>query len=84
MKLAYWIAMGLAVALAGCEEPTSRDIETAPPMEAPVAPAAEDAGVPAADTQVPTDQPALDDTTLPPSNPSSEQSVRPESETLFY
>ena len=39
----------------------------------------------AADTTAPTDQPPpLDNGQLPPANPSSEASVQPESETLFY
>ena len=71
------------VALAGCEEPAPQQAEVAPPpMEAPVAPAATDAGVPAADTTASTDAPPT--STLPPENRSSEETVKPESETLFY
>lgn len=83
-RLILLAGSGLALALAGCEEPTSREMEMSPPMEAPVATPAEDAGVAATDTTVPADQPPLDDSRLPPANPSSEESVQPESETLFY
>ena len=77
-------AMGAAVlSVAGCEEPARQQAETAPPpMEEPVAPAAADQGVPAADTTAATDTPP--NTALPPENRSSEQTVQPESETLFY
>lgn len=76
------VAAGLA--LAGCEEPAPRQAEVAPPpMEAPVAPAAADEGVPAADTTAPTDAPPAN-APLPPENRSSEETVQPESETLFY
>lgn len=75
-------ATGLVVA--ACEEPVSRDLETAPPpIEAPVAPSATDAGVPAADTGASTDVPPTN-STLPPEDRSSEETVQPESETLFY
>jgi hypothetical protein len=82
MLLAALGAAGLAVA--GCEEPATQQAETAPPpMEAPVAPAAADAGVPAADVTAPTDAPPPN-SALPPENRSSEETVQPESETLFY
>lgn len=72
-----------ALTLTGCEEPATEQAEVAPPpMEAPVAPAATDQGVPAADTTAPTDTPPT--STLPPENRSSEETVQPESETLFY
>ena len=81
MLLAALGAAGLTVA--GCEDPESRQAETAPPpIEAPVAPAATDQGVPAADTTAPTDVPST--STLPPEQRSSEETVKPESETLFY
>ncbi len=82
-RLMLLTALGGGLALAGCEEPASQSAETAPPpMEAPMAPAATDQGVPAADTTAPTDQPPAD--TLPPEKRSSEETVQPESETLFY
>lgn len=78
-------ASALVLSLAGCEEPARRDAEMSPPVEVPIASAAEDAAVPAADTTAPTDQLAAPtDGSLPPANPSSEESVQPESETLFY
>ena len=69
--------------LTGCEEPVSQQVETAPPAEEVVAPAAADQGVPAADTTAPTDTPPTN-STLPPEERSSEETVQPESETLFY
>lgn len=81
LMLLAGLASGLA--LAGCEEPAPPQTEMAPPPMAEVeAPAAADQGVPAADTTAPTDAPPVD--TLPPEQRSSEQSVQPESETLFY
>lgn len=75
----------LALALTACEEPVSRDAEVLPPVEVPIASSAEDSAVPAADTTAPTDQlPPPADGSLPPASPSSEESVQPESETLFY
>ena len=82
MLLAALGAAGLAVA--ACEEPAPQQTEVAPPpMEAPAADAATDAGVPAADTTAPADAPPTN-STLPPENRSSEETVKPESETLFY
>lgn len=75
----------LAFGLSGCEELVSREAEPAPPVEVPVTQAAEDVAAPAADTSAPTDQPPpLDNAQLPPANPSSAESVQPQSETLFY
>jgi len=80
-----WMLTALAggLALAGCEEPQVATVETAPPpIEAPVATAAADAAVPAADTTAPATTAPTD--TLPSENRTSEQTVQPESETLFY
>lgn len=78
------LALGGAAALAACDQPQSEQIETAPPsVEAPMAPAAEDQAVPASDAEAPT-TPATDPSTIPPEQRSSEQTVQPESETLFY
>jgi hypothetical protein len=86
MKRLFLLAgSSLTLALGGCEEPASRDIESAPPLQADVAPSVEEATAPVVDTTAPTDQPPpLDNGRLPPANPSSEESVQPESETLFY
>lgn len=77
-------AVGVAaLALSACDEPYQEQAETAPPpMEAPVAPAATDQTAPVADTTAPTTAPST--TPLPADERSSEQSVQPESETLFY
>ena len=52
-------------------------------MEEPVAPSIADAAAPAADTAAPT-TPPLDSSALPSEKKTSEESVQPESETLFY
>lgn len=76
-------AVGLMLGLAACDNfqtPQDPAIETAPEMVEPAAPAAEDAGADAAATAAP----PVDSTALPPEERTSEQSVQPESETLFY
>ena len=83
-RLIAILTLSTAFGLAACTDPFADDSEVAEaPMEVPVAPAAEDAGVPVV---VPgaSDAPPTDSTTLPPANPSFEESVQPESETLFY
>lgn len=86
MKQLIWLAaLGAGLALAGCEEPQGGEIETAPlPIEAEGTPAAGDEGVPATDPGATTDALPADSAPLPPEQQSSEQTVRPESETLFY
>lgn len=82
------LAAGLSAtaALASCDEPRREsdyeavEIQT----EEPTTPAAEDSAAPAvAETTVPTDAPPPVDT-LPPEHRTSEQTVQPESDTLFY
>lgn len=82
-RLVLAFALGATALLAGCEAPApSEDLETAPmPLETE-APAAEDAAAPAAETAPET--PPTDTSALPPDQRSSEQTVQPESETLFY
>ena len=72
-----------SLALSACDEPYQEQTETAPPpMQEPVAPSATEQTAPVADTAAPTTAPST--TTLPADERSSEQSVQPESETLFY
>jgi hypothetical protein len=69
--------------LAACDEP--EPVREAPAVvveEAAEAPAAEDTAVPATDPAALPSAPPVD--TLPPEQRSSEESVQPESETLFY
>ncbi len=83
-RLIAILALSTVFGVAACDNSNSNDAATAEvTMDAPIAPAAEDAGLPAA---VPgaTDTPPVDSTTLPPEKQSSEESVRPDSETLFY
>ncbi len=85
-RLLALVAATGALAVAACDDPNdSGDLETyEPPVEAPVAPAAEDAAAPA-DATAPADQPPpVDRSTLPTDKRTSEESVQPESETLFY
>ena len=83
-RLILALALAASATLASCDEPRSEQVETAPPAElAPVAPAAEDVAGPAADAAAPTTS-ATDSTTVPPEQRTSEETVKPESETLFY
>jgi hypothetical protein len=74
-----------ALSVAACDDTRgSNDPEFADPaMEAPVATAAEEVEVPAVAPDV-VDTPPADLTRLPPEDRSSEESVQPQSETLFY
>jgi len=77
---------GAAAVLSGCENPAPGDqYEDADllPEEAPVAPMTEEIPVPDA-TPPATDTPPADYSTIPPEKRSSAETVRPESETLFY
>lgn len=84
-RLIACLVLTSALAVAACDDPQeSNEPETADAaMAEPVAPAAEDAGVPVAAPSA-VDTPPADSTTLPPEKRSSEESVKPESETLFY
>jgi hypothetical protein len=84
-RLILAMAICGAATLAGCDDVRQPQTETAPPPPeaAPVAPAAPDHTAPASDT-VPTPPPPIDGTTLPPDQRPSEETVKPESETLFY
>lgn len=84
-RLIALLALTGAVSVAACDDPGgSNEPEYADtPIEAPVAPAAEDAGAPVAAPSA-VDTPPADTTRLPPEKRSSEESVKPESETLFY
>jgi len=79
-------AFGLTLGLAACDNfqsPQDETIETASDGVEPVAPAAEEVAVPAAAPSA-ADQPPADNTALPPEKRTSEETVKPESETLFY
>jgi len=83
-KLMALLALSAAFGMAACDGPQSNEPEIAEaPMDAPLAPAADDASAPAAAPSA-VDTPPADSTTLPSEKRSSEESVRPESETLFY
>lgn len=75
-------AIAGAVSLAACDDPRPAEPEVLDePMEEVVAPAAEEAQAPVA-APAATDAPPVD--TLPADKRTSEESVQPESETLFY
>jgi hypothetical protein len=80
--LAALAGLSIAATLAACEPPRSESDELPPPPEEPMAPAAEDMAAPVAETAPPATPP--ENTALPPEQRTSEQSVQPESETLFY
>lgn len=83
-RLVLALVLGATAVLAGCEEPAPYDdTEMAPPPLETEAPAAADSAEPAAAPAV-TDAPPADTSALPPDQRSSEQTVQPESETLFY
>lgn len=83
-RLFALIAVSGALAVAACEDPRPVENEfVGPPVEEPMAPAAEDVAAPT-DAVAPPPAAPTDSTTLPPEKRTSEQSVQPESETLFY
>lgn len=84
-RLIAFLVLTGALSLAACDDPNGYEQEEVAdvPMEAPVAPAAEDVAEPAAAPSA-VDTPPADSTTLPSEKRTSEESVQPESETLFY
>ena len=85
-RLILAAVFGAAAVLSGCDNPGSSDgYEDAGqmPEEAPVAPMTEEIPLPEA-TPPATDTPPTDYSTIPPEKRSSAETVRPESETLFY
>lgn len=83
-RLIALLALSTALGVAACDDPNAGQADVAEvAVEVPMAPAAEEVGeVVAAPSAV--DRPPVDSTTLPSEKRSSEESVRPESETLFY
>lgn len=70
--------LGSAAVLSGCEEPAPAEVETAqPPVEAMPEPPEPQAAAPA-------EKAPSDSSRLPPDHRASEETVQPESETLFY
>ena len=85
-RLLLATGLGAAALLASCDEPRQSESYEVVEIqsEEPVAPAAEDSAAPAvAEAPIPTDAPPPVDA-LPPENRTSEQTVQPESDTLFY
>lgn len=83
-RLIALLALTTTLGVAACDDPQSNEAEYADtPMEEPMAVPAEDAGAPVAAPSA-VDTPPVDSSTLPSEKRSSEESVQPESETLFY
>ena len=83
-RLILALALGAAAALSACDDYDDRGAETMPPpVEAEAAPAAEDVAEPVVETEAAAD-PIPTEAPLPPEQRSSEETVQPESETLFY
>ena len=85
-RLILALVLGGASTLAACDDPQSyEDVETAPMViEEPVAPSVEEQSAPVVETEAQTDATPQDNTVLPPEERASEETVEPESETLFY
>lgn len=83
-RLITLFAVAGAITLTACDDPRPAEPEVMePPMEEIVAPSAEEVQVPAAAPSA-VDTPPVDNSTQPTQKRSSEESVRPDSETLFY
>ena len=79
------LAVGLTAAgLTGCDDYDGQRPEAPPVVVVEAAPAAEDAAVDATDAAEEPANPVDPVPVLPPDEASSEESVTPESETLFY
>ncbi len=84
-RLVTLVALAGAFAVVACDDPARyEDDMSDTQMEAPVAPSADDMAVPTDAVAPPPVTAPTDSTTLPPEKRSSEESVQPESETLFY
>lgn len=84
-RLIAFLALAGALSMTACDNRnSSNEAETADAgIDADMVPAAADTAAPVVETG-PAAGPPLDSTTLPPEKRSSEESVKPESETLFY
>ena len=81
-RLFALVAMAGAVALSACDDPRPAEPEVmGDPMEEAVAPSIEEAQAPVA---APDATGAPDNSTQPAEPRTSEESVKPDSETLFY
>lgn len=82
-RLAVLLALSSAVALAACNDPRPSEDESLADKAAEQAPPPVVEEPPAPEPTV-TPPPPTDSTALPPELRTSEESVQPESETLFY
>lgn len=84
-RLLLGAALASTAALAACEEPHTRTQSMeAPVVEEDAAPSAEESAEPAAAEAPESAEPATPVETLPSDQRTSEQTVQPESDTLFY
>lgn len=82
-RLLVAASLSTVFALAACDEPRPDDYDRVEVQTETIAPAAEDSASPAVETAPePVEAPPTD--ALPPESRSSEQTVQPDSETLFY
>ena len=82
-RLLLIAALGAAAATSACDEPPAEAETIELQVQEPVAPAAEDSAAPAvAEAPAAEAPPPVD--ALPPEHRTSEQTVQPESDTLFY
>ena len=77
-------ALGLVTALAACEEPYREPAPVESPVVEAEAPTAEDSAAPTVAEAPATPDASAPVETLPPDKRSSEETVQPESDTLFY
>lgn len=83
-RLLLGAALAGAAALAACEEPHTQTQPIEPAVVEDAAPAAEDSAAPTAAEAAEATAPATTVEALPPDQRTSEQTVQPESDTLFY
>ncbi|HEY1072813.1 hypothetical protein [Brevundimonas sp.] len=82
-RLLLIAALGAAAATSACDEPPVETESVQVEVQEPAAPAAEESAAPAVAEAPAADAPPPVDT-LPPEQRTSEQTVQPESDTLFY
>ncbi|AYG95747.1 hypothetical protein D8I30_11585 [Brevundimonas naejangsanensis] len=83
-RLLLGASLATTAALAACEEPQPRPQPAEPPMVEEAAPVAEESAPPVTDEAPEAVEPATPVEALPTDQRTSEQTVQPESDTLFY
>lgn len=83
-RLAALLALTGAFAVAACDNPPPANEDSLADNAASAQPVEPVEEAPAPEVVAPTPPPPVDSNTIPPEQRTSEQSVQPESETLFY